>query len=419
MAHVLVLDTTEDVFVCGGCKAVFNSLQLFLDHKNQPCDKNKLTQLLDSSNNLVKPVCENGLSALHSLGENSNVKNQIETYTQPRKRIKKINSLLSHLKKHSDTFYQCAVCGRCFVQNSHLQRHIKCHRVWPEGLSKTTAKSTEVDLLSYSCSYCDMVLSNYSQFRAHLKNHLSIKKFKCIQDSCVYLYDDIESLLQHVTIAHQTPKYTCHITICNETFNSLEEIAAHYQNHNEYAKDSYSTNTAPKKYKCLQCDATFKNKEKLSLHMLTETHKSCIHCGKTFASDKRLRLHLQIHRKMKPFQCNICNSSFHMKKYLSVHMLKHGERQYVCSICRYMFKRPDLLQRHMKLHQLRRKFKCPFRDTLNCKKEFSRNDKLKSHIKLHTKHVAFGSTPQKEPLDNEAGTVEICIVPLDNKNNSK
>ncbi|XP_031763706.2 zinc finger protein 341-like [Galleria mellonella] len=411
MAHILVLDSVQDVFICGCCKTVFNSLQVFLDHKSQLCNKDNQPQLLEPANNIVSPKC--ALSTPDTLSEDNNIRDI--TCNHCSKKFKKITSLFAHLKTHNDKPYQCPICGRCFVQNSHLQRHIKCHRVWPEGLSKTTATSTEVDLLSYSCSYCDMVLSNYIQFRGHLKNHLSLKKFKCVQDGCVSLYDSIEGLLHHVTVAHLTPKYSCHNATCSKVYNSLEDIASHYQNHDECRTDRNST--VPKKYKCLQCDATFRRLEKLSLHMVTETHKkTCIHCGKIFASDKRLRLHLQIHRKLKPFQCNVCNSSFHMKKYLSVHMLKHGDRQYTCSICRYMFKRPDLLQRHMKLHQLRRKFTCPFKDTLNCKKEFSRSDKLKTHMKLHTKHMPLCSTPPKTLPDHEAGTVEICIVPLDKNN---
>lgn len=131
-----------------------------------------------------------------------------------------------------------------------------------------------------------------------------------------------------------------------------------------------------------------------------------------FASDKRLRLHLQIHRKSKPFECNLCNSSFHMKKYLSSHMLKHGDKHFVCSICKFKFKRKDLLQRHMKSHQTKKTFKCPFQETLDCRKEFSRSDKLKSHIKSHTKRMLTSSSSHKPPYDS-AGTVEICIVPLD------
>lgn len=159
----------------------------------------------------------------------------------------------------------------------------------------------------------------------------------------------------------------------------METIATHQQSHDNTEKDD---DTQEKKYKCLQCDAVFKKLDKLSLHMLTENHKKmCIHCNKTFASDKRLRLHLQIHRKVKPYQCNICNSSFHMKKYLTNHLLKHGTREFKCPICKNMFKRQDLLQRHMKLHQINKLLKCPFKDVFKCKKEFSRQDKLKLHIK--------------------------------------
>lgn len=427
MAHVVVLDSiNEDIFVCGVCKSVFNSLQIFLDHKRLECrnefNKPNAEAVNQSSGPLttVRSTCENFSTITQNHEKNQyvppcNPGTPTETWTNEvscnlcRKPFKKVKSLLAHLKTHSDRPYQCTICGRCFVQNSHLQRHIVSHKVWPDGLTKTTPQSPEAELLGYACSYCDTVLPNYSQFRVHLKKHLPLKKFKCIQDGCRDLYLSIDSLLQHISTAHNTTVYGCHI--CSQSFPSLEDIATHQQTHNESGKAIQGTATGH--FKCSQCDAIFKKPEKLSLHLLTENHKkTCIHCNKMFASDKRLRLHLQIHRKSKPFECNLCNSSFHMKKYLSSHMLKHGDKHFVCSICKFKFKRKDLLQRHMKSHQTKKTFKCPFQETLDCRKEFSRSDKLKSHIKSHTKRMLTSSSSHKPPYDS-AGTVEICIVPLD------
>ncbi|XP_013188876.1 zinc finger protein 83-like isoform X1 [Amyelois transitella] len=424
MAHILVLDAIQqDIFVCGLCKVVYNSLHLFLDHKKKSCGNEKELHVNKSStviSNLVKPagveplvtektICEAPVTNTWNKEDQTSYKDINCKYCK--KKFRKVKTLLTHLKSHSDNPYQCPVCGRCFVQNSHLQRHILCHKVWPDGLSETTAKNSEADLLCYSCSYCSTILSNYTQFRSHLKIHTSLKKFKCIQSECECFYDTVESLLNHISLSHKNPTYSCYI--CVKSFDSLENIAVHYQNHNTLKVDAVES----KLYKCSQCDATFKRPEKLSLHRLTESHKKiCLHCNKTFASDKRLRLHLQIHRKLKSFKCDLCNSSFLMKKYLTSHMLKHGDRQFTCSICNYTFKRQDLLQRHMRLHQTKNQLKCPFRDTLDCKKEFTRTDKLKLHIKFHTKHESGNAVNLKSASGNDGGTVEICILPLDSKN---
>lgn len=408
MAHVLVLDSTnEDIFFCGQCKRVFNTLSLFIDHKNNDCINVTIGISKEQHN-----ITENNNSASTSAPSFSENKDEEISCKFCKKIFKKMKTLQLHQKMHDQKPYQCVICARCFIQNSHLQRHVMSHRVWPDGLSETTAKSTEVDLLSYSCLYCEMVLANYNQFRKHLKNHSSIKTFKCIQSQCNNFYDSVESLMHHVSSTHKTLTYTCHN--CHKTFNTLEDAAAHYQSYNNTCIETFPRSEL---HKCSQCDSVFKNAEKLSLHMLTENHKkTCVHCNKTFTSDKRLRLHLQIHRQLKPYQCNICTQSFHMKKYLSSHMLKHGERQYTCMVCKCLFKRQDSLQRHMRTHQIRKLYKCPFKESLQCKKEFNRSDKLKLHLKYHTKRITMSNNKQKVAQQLDTGTVEICIVPLDSKN---
>lgn len=404
MAHIMVLDDIdEDIFVCGRCKSVFYSLQIFLDHKRSNCSSFTGEKSTNADGSASQPVtgsnCVSSNIAILSESDNPgiNITNPTTadatteqiwpkdlTCTLCKKKFKKIKSLLTHMKTHSEKPYQCPICGRCFLQNSHLQRHIPSHKMFPDGVLETTAKTLEVDLLSYTCPYCDLILPNYNQYRAHQKIHSSLKQYRCIQGECMAFYETVEGLMLHVTSNHVKAIYTCHI--CNATFNLLEEIAIHHQGHSHRGKEKA---TDIKLFKCSQCDARFRKSENLTVHMLTENHnKMCIHCNKTFASDKRLRLHLQIHRKLKPFQCTICNSSFHMKKYLSTHMLKHGNRQFQCPVCKFMFKRQDLLQRHMKNHQNKKMFKCPFKETLDCKKEFCRSDKLKLHIKCHTKNMA-------------------------------
>lgn len=389
MAHIIVLESlSEDIFVCGECKSVFNSLTVFIDHKRQSCISNVLLASLskepvrfEEHTNLhpENPISVYSTSSVPSKELTKN--GQLLKCKSCIKTFKQMKSLLTHMKTHGEKLHQCFICGRCFAQNSHLQRHIDSHKVWPEGISETTPKSAYVDLSSYSCSYCNIVLTNYRQFRVHLKTHLSLKRFKCVQSQCTYFCDSADSLLKHVAQIHTSPSYTCHV--CSGSFSSLESIAKHQQLHVDQ-KDSVKYESCIKHHKCTFCDAMFKSPEKLSLHMATESHnKTCVHCNKTFVSDKRLRMHLKIHGKLKPFKCNICNSSFLLKKYLLTHMLRHGKKQFKCAICKNMFRRQDLLQRHMRLHQTK-KFPCPFKDTLDCQKTFSRNDKLQLHV--NSKH---------------------------------
>lgn len=390
MAHVIVLDSIDkDIFVCGMCKSVFYYLEGFLSHKKLQCTPKELKNASSDSKSTETTTASLRASNTEPQQEKCAEKQRAATSSLPcsecGKMLKNMKTLKVHMKSHDFKPYQCLICGRCFNQNSHLQRHVISHKVWLESLSKTTVKSADDEILSYSCPYCKVVFSNYHIFRSHLKNHETMKKYKCIQGECIYFFETVESLLHHVSADHESPVYSC--SICKRLFNSLETIATHQQSHKSFIMQ----NVQDRQFKCLQCDAVFKKPEKLSLHMLTENHKKmCIHCSKTFVSDKRLRLHLQTHRKIKPYECNICNSSFHMKKYLTNHMLKHGSKKFTCSVCKNMFMRRDLLQRHMKLHQGCKLFKCPYKDTLDCQRQFSRQDKLKLHIKYHIKIETLG-----------------------------
>lgn len=57
--------------------------------------------------------------------------------------------------------------------------------------------------------------------------------------------------------------------------------------------------------------------------------------------------------------------------------------------CPARFKRKDRLGRHMLIHDLTKRLKCPFRGYLGCMSEFSRPDKLKRHLLTHSNIKRF------------------------------
>jgi len=57
--------------------------------------------------------------------------------------------------------------------------------------------------------------------------------------------------------------------------------------------------------------------------------------------------------------------------------------------CPARFKRKDRLGRHMLIHDLTKRLKCPFRNYLGCMSEFSRPDKLKRHLLTHSNVKRF------------------------------
>lgn len=401
MAQGRVIDLNsiiQDLHICGCCKKIY-TMQSFLAHKRLQCTEEVInvqqleSQSMDNTSTYNTTVTHLPTAA----GPNSQMPNdkrliQVNKLScvKCKKEFKKSKYLQVHMKLHENP-YQCQICGRCFDNSCHLKRHATSHKVWPDSLNATTAKTVDVDLLSYTCSYCDTVLSNYSLFRAHLNNHLSIKKFKCIQGDCNCFFETADALLKHVSFKHDALSYLCYL--CKKSFESLEDIANHYQNHDQV--DDLKLLKMPK-YKCSLCDASFNKPDKLSLHLQNESHiKPCIHCSKIFVSSKRLRMHLQIHKEFKPYQCTLCDSSFHMKKYLTSHMLKHGDRQFACGVCNKKFKRQDVVHRHRKIHLAKKMFVCPFKEFEKCKMEFSRKDKLREHMRTHARHLNSSNNEKK------------------------
>lgn len=62
---------------------------------------------------------------------------------------------------------------------------------------------------------------------------------------------------------------------------------------------------------------------------------------------------------------------------------------YLLQHCPARFKRKDRLGRHMLIHDLTKRLKCPFRTYLGCMSEFSRPDKLKRHLLTHSNIKRF------------------------------
>ena len=48
--------------------------------------------------------------------------------------------------------------------------------------------------------------------------------------------------------------------------------------------------------------------------------------------------------------CNICSKSFKNKKFLTIHSVVHGEKEYKCEHCQKIFYQRQHLSRHKKIH---------------------------------------------------------------------
>ncbi|XP_063920454.1 zinc finger protein 81-like isoform X2 [Zophobas morio] len=109
-----------------------------------------------------------------------------------------------------------------------------------------------------------------------------------------------------------------------------------------------------KKYKCDQCQSSFKNRYKLILHKTVHTGifpHSCDICNKGFPTNWSMNVHRRIHFEERPFQCDLCDKSFKSKSAQIIHRKIHlGIKSYQCKVCGKQFVQMGGLRAHQYTH---------------------------------------------------------------------
>ena len=105
----------------------------------------------------------------------------------------------------------------------------------------------------------------------------------------------------------------------------------------------------------------------------------CPECHMAYPERELLEQHLVVHRLERRFVCDICGAGLKRKEHLDRHKQGHNpERPYACSVCLKAFKRNEHLSRHFVIHSGDKTQVCT-----ECGKSFYRKDHLRKHAQSH------------------------------------
>ncbi|XP_014219914.1 zinc finger protein 341-like isoform X2 [Copidosoma floridanum] len=236
-----------------------------------------------------------------------------------------LDDFLEHTRSHKRSEYRCHVCGDTFNTLSDLGLHQYTHSVQKQ---KTTEKyyccsvckssfsnlealqhHTETTTHDYGCPHCGKSFLIERFLRRHLKTHTSFARFAC--EDCGKAFKTEQYLANHKLIhSDETPFHCPH---CPARFKRKDRLGRHMLIHD-----------LSKRLKCpfrsyLGCMSEFSRPDKLKRHLLTHNNVkrfSCNICNRHFHRAQALKHH-EINKHS--LKCDVCSHIFRSKEQLVSH----------------------------------------------------------------------------------------------------
>ncbi|KAJ1963279.1 hypothetical protein GGI12_002151 [Dipsacomyces acuminosporus] len=214
--------------------------------------------------------------------------------------------------------YICAVCSRAFTRPCRLEEHERSH----------TGERP------FKCMFpgCDKSYMRDTHLAVHARSHNQELKTKhrCTFEGCSRGFATSQKLKRHLK-CHEVPRpFRCTFDGCSEAFDKKHKLHLHVCGH-----------TGENPYKCDAdgCQASFKYPSQLKRHKKTHSTDCtyiCAHggCAERFAKWSELQAHVKEAHKPEPHQCELCDATFKKRHALTLHLLRHDPNRPV-HMCPY------------------------------------------------------------------------------------
>lgn len=248
---------------------------------------------------------------------------------------KHVNSHSNEMKRAAPRRFKCEHCDKAFKSNSHRINHID---------------SFHSDI-THTCPICDLKVKRKGNLKDHIERVHNTKKNQSASTVEVYLGDK---------------RYPCRI--CGEELFTSKQRNKHEDEHQEPFKDLEKMFPWTQRYSCDHCGMKFYYIHKLREHLI-EVHE-----------DKEKAAIIETLEKNRKFRCTECEATFKHKSGLDTHVKGiHSGDVHACPICDVKCKLASGLKKHLLTHDKDRlSYKCQ-----HCDKQFKNEETRKNHESNH------------------------------------
>lgn len=193
--------------------------------------------------------------------------------------------------------------------------------------------------------------------------------------------DEEESLRSFKMKQKKIKKFNPRLTckICHQACTSRQLLKTHVMRFHPQEKP----------FECDICTSTFKSTFMLAQHKLKHNRPDstqCDECGKYFRSQLHLQRHIKNFHLKSTYTCHICNQQFenYTQMRFQYHVRQHGEKRFSCSFCTKAFHQKIHLINHERTHTKEQPFRCQL-----CGKAYRQQTACQEHMLTHQDPTPF------------------------------